>query len=235
MCQFLNAKKMELIPKYANVQESQEEETKPSQITKARDTEQVSIPAVAPQSNVKTIKHSGRFVAILISFLVSLFLANQGGCYISAPAKRATARDSQLVDYHWNCGLNVGYVTLRLFRRDVNIYKLAEEIKAGERLERNVSLLDLKKAFEKRGLIAEGFKADYPEEIIEFAQPDSVLIVRVDSHIGDQSIGHFIVIKGNRDHVIVIDPPYHPKKFTRQSIIEDGVLSRTSREFLVVY
>jgi len=206
------------------------------QITRARDTKQVSKLPLTPQHNVKTIiKYSSRFVAILICFLAGLFLTKQAGCHMVAPADVAANRGYSPVEYHWNCGLNVGYVTLRLFHKDVNIYKLADEIKAGERLERNVSLLDLKKAFEKYGLTAKGFKADYPEEIIEFAQPENILIIRLDFYLVDQNIGHFIAIKGGRDHVIVIDPPYHPKKFARQDIIEYGILSHATGEFLLVY
>jgi len=201
----------------------------------ATDTNQVSRSPLLQQPNAKTAKSSGRGVAILIWFLAALFLSNQAGCHIGRSSDTTTNRGGAHVEYRWNCGLNVAYVTLRLFHKDVNIYKLADEVKAGDRLERNVSLLDLKKAFEKYGLTAEGFKADYPEEIIEFAQPHSILIVRIESRLGDQSIAHFIVIKGDRDHVIVIDPPYRPKKFTRQDIINDGILSRTSGEFLIVY
>jgi len=204
-------------------------------ITTAMDTKGRVSSLVAQQTSLTTAKSSGHLVAMLIWLLAGLFLSNQGGCYISAPAKRATARDSQLVDYHWNCGLNVGYITLRLFHKDVDIYKLADEIKADERLERNVSLLDLKKAFEKRGLIAEGFKADYTEEIIEFAQPGIILIVRIAPLSGGHNAGHFIMIKGDRDHIIVIDPPYHPKKFTKKDVIEDDILSGASGEFLFVY
>jgi hypothetical protein len=130
--------------------------------------------------------------------------------------------------------LNAGYVTLRLFHKDVDIAGLAEQIKAGARLEREVSLLDLKKAFEKHDLIAEGFKYDHPEEIIEFAQPGIILIVHIGSMSGVQNAGHFIVIKGGCEHLVVIDPPYHPKKFAKKDIIEDTILSRASGEFLVV-
>jgi ABC-type bacteriocin/lantibiotic exporter with double-glycine peptidase domain len=137
--------------------------------------------------------------------------------------------------YYWNCGLNVAYIAIRLFHKEVDIYQLADEIKAGTHLERDVSLLDLKRVFEKYGLAAEGFRADYAEELISFAKPDIILIVRIDSHRRDQDVGHFIVIKGGQDYVIVIDPPCHPKRFAKEDIIEDDVLSTASGEFLAVY
>lgn len=180
---------------------------------------------LAQQASIKTIAW----------FLACLFLVNQPGCHTPAPRDITSTRGGPNVEYYRNCGLNVGYVTLRLFHKDVDIYKLADEIKAGVHLERNVSLLALKKAFEKYGLIAEAFKADYPEEIIAFSEADVILIVRVDSCPGDNNVGHFIVIKGGRDHVIVIDPPYRPEKFTRKDIIEEGILSGITGEFLVVY
>ena len=79
-----------------------------------------------------------------------LLVANQAGCHSVAPANRTTNKGSLPVEeYHWNCGLNTGYITLRLFRKDVDIIELADEIKAGPYLKRSVSLLNLKKAFEK--------------------------------------------------------------------------------------
>lgn len=177
---------------------------------------------------------SAPFVVTAMWVLAGLFLSNQGGCRMTTPADMTIGRDNQLAEYHWNCGLNVAYITVRLFHADVDIYKLADEIKAGVRLERSVSLLDLKRAFEKHGLIAEGFRADYSEEIIPFAEPDNILIVRVESRFRDQTIGHFIVIKGSQDYVVVIDPASHPKRLAKENIIEEGVLSSASGEFLVV-
>ena len=179
----------------------------------------------AQQTSIKTITW----------FLVGISLANQLGCYTEVPRDMTTASGGPKTGYYWNCGLNVGYVTIRLFHKDVNIYKFGDEINAGAYLERDVSLLDLKKAFEKYGLVAEGFKADELEEIIGFSKPDNILIVRFESCREDIKAGHFTVVKGGRDHVIVLDPPYHPKKFTTQGIIEDGILGGVSGEFLVVY
>lgn len=179
-------------------------------------------------------KSSKAGVAVLWC-LASLFLLNQAGCHTSSCCDSQASRSSANVEYHWNCGLNVAYITLRLFHRDVNLYKLADEIGAGVYFERDVSLLALKKAFEEYGLIAEGFTADYPEEIMGFAKPDNILVVYVDCCCGNQKLGHFIVVKGFQDHVLVIDPPYHPKRFTRQNIIEKGPLFAATGEFLVVY
>jgi len=182
-----------------------------------------------------TAKSSSCIVTTVIWFLAGALLASALSCHVAAPPDLTGTPCAPDVDYHWNCGLNVGYITLRLFDKNVDIYRLADELKAGPHLERNISLLDLKIVFEKYGLIAEGYKADCLEEIITFAQPEIMLIVRLDSRIGQHNLGHFLLIKGGPDHVLLIDPPHHPKKFRLDQIIEAGVISSTTGEFLVVY
>lgn len=188
----------------------------------------------ARQKSVKRTELPSYPVTTIVWFLSVLFLVNQVGCRTIAPSDTTNAQSDPHVKYHWSCGLNVAYVTLRLFHRDVEINELANELTVGAFFEQDASFLNLVKAFEKYGLIAKGFKADYPQEIIEFAGPENVLIVRVNCNGRDRVLGHFIVIKGTQDGFILIDPPYHPKKFTRQDATEGKVLSDASGEFLVV-
>lgn len=174
------------------------------------------------------------FVLPGIWVLFSLLLSSQLGCSATPSADMKSRPEGRPVEYQWNCGLNVGYIGLRLFSKDVDIYELAHEINAGPRLGRGVSMLDLKRAFEKHGLVAQGFRADYPQEIIALSEPDNILIVRLESVPGDQSTGHFVLIKGGRNHATVVDPPCRPKRFSKEDIIEKGVLSSASGEFLVL-
>jgi hypothetical protein len=205
------------------------------EVARSINKDQLSKADLRQQEIVNRRKSSEWFVVTAMWFLVGLFFSHQPACRIAPPADLPTARGDPHSEYHWNCGLNAAYIALRLLHKHVSIYSLGQEINAGAYLERNVSFLDLKKLFERYELNAEGFKADYPEEIIQFAKADRVLIVRMASPRGHQGVGHFIVVKGARDYVIVIDPPYHPKKFTRQDIIKHDILSRTTGEFLLVY
>lgn len=199
------------------------------------DTEQVTCPVPARQIAIKATNSSGYLLRGLTWFLAGLLSVSQAGCHSAQPSDTTAGQPRQNVEYHWNCGLNVGYITLRLFHKEVDIAKLVDELEAGAHFERNISLVNLKKAFEKYGLIAEGFKADYPEEIIGFAKSDSILIVCLESGSAEQIVGHFILIKVLHNDVLVIDPPCHPQKFTKQDIIEGDVLSNATGEFLTVH
>jgi len=148
----------------------------------------------------------------------------------------ATSQSAQFVPvqtYHLNCGVNVAYVTLRLFNRIASLKEVSQTIGAGFTFERNVSLLDLKTMFVASGLVVEGFKADQLEEMADFAKVGDVLVVRVE-HCADQQIGHFVVLKPTPNWVILIDPPYRPRALAKKDLLKDPVLSRATGEFLVV-
>jgi len=184
----------------------------------------------------KAVKPTSCSVALAVSILLILFFASPIGCNIAPTSNSTTAKKSLPNNYYrWNCGVNVAYISLRLFGKQTDIHDLADQLKAGPRFQGNVSFLSLKKAFQDYGLFAEGFKADSPEEILSFAKPDNILILYVHRDFANQTVGHFIIIKTLNGYLLTLDPPHHPKKFTRSDMIHDGVLSAASGEFLIIY
>lgn len=172
-----------------------------------------------------------------VLFLIILLLIVQGGCGIfdtKGKMNTETVPATMPTVYQWNCGVNAAYVTLRLFHRDVAFNKLGEQLRAGPHFEQEVSFFYLKRVFEKNGLIAKAYQADYTEEILEFCQPTDVAIVKLNSCGADRDIGHFIIVRKRKDSAIVINPPHFPIEYDIQEIIEEGIILDSSGEFLLV-
>lgn len=170
-------------------------------------------------------------VLVLLVLVSIIFVFVQMGC---DGQRRFARQEMGERGYHWNCGLNVAYISLKLFGQEVDINDLAKDLDAGAYFERDVSMLRLKQALERRGLIVEGFRADSTKEIIRFANSENVLILRMgwDRNVG--GTGHFILIKACGKDIIRIDPPRNVERFAKENELTGKFLANATGEFLVI-
>ena len=120
---------------------------------------------------LKKRKNSIQNVCLLLGFTLICGFAVQ-----TSPNPAFASKES--AENHFNCGLNIAYITLRCLGSWPSLNELAKNLKAGGGFSRQVSMLDLRNTFEEYGLKAHGFKADTIEEILGFADAHNVLIVQ---------------------------------------------------------
>ena len=164
---------------------------------------------------------------IITALIISFFLTNHQIALAETQIQRydSTSKD----EYNWNCGFNVTYVALRFFQKEIVFPSVVKQLNIGRQFKRNATFLDIKNCLEKNELLVSGYKANSPKEIVDFAKPGHILIIREHAYYGDQDIGHFIVFRRIQDRFQIIDPPYSPKSFTSDI---DLPVSGWSGEFL---
>ena len=133
-----------------------------------------------------------------------------------------------------NCGLDVSYLTLKLFGISVPAKQLAREIGAGETFANETSLLSLKKAFDEHGLCAAAYKADSPAEILGYLDSKAVILLRLERNAYPKPIYHFCAIKLMGEDIAFLDPPRKPRKFPRNAFPSALQPAEVTGEFLVV-
>lgn len=167
---------------------------------------------------------------MMFIFLFVICMAAQGGREDAASSASASATAE--LECRTNCAVNVGYVTLRLFQRDVPLQEFVQQLDAGRQLERVCSLGDLKRAFQVQGLACEGFRADRAGSILDYLNAQNLIVLRIESF--RPGVGHFLMLKASSDGYIVIDPPNTPVLRSREELLSGFPLNVASGEFLVV-
>jgi hypothetical protein len=146
----------------------------------------------------------------------------------------AQSRPNSDVPYVSNCGVNLTYMALNLFHREMPMADVVAELGAGPAMVRNCSLGDMKGLFENHGLQVKGCKADTLEEACAFLKPGTAMILRKKYTLGHQDVGHFVMAWSGSRGVAVLDPPRAPRWITRESLSRDPLLDGFSGEFLTI-
>lgn len=133
-----------------------------------------------------------------------------------------------------NCGVNSAYVLLRLFGIETTIPEVAFSTKAGERHENQLSLLDLKKLFEKHNLKVEGLNTPNIKETIDSCRNDTILVIHLQKMLAGRMIGHFVVAVPAAQGAILIDPPMGPVYVSDANLEETFLMQQATGKVLLV-
>jgi hypothetical protein len=96
-----------------------------------------------------------------------LFIGLASSLAARAQAQQASSATAPTVgETRLNCGVNVGYFTLKWFDAPADIKGVGKVLNVGEEFEKPCSLEDLKQLFERNGLRVEALKADSNEAIV---------------------------------------------------------------------
>jgi len=188
---------------------------------------------------------SGAVVIVLVASLTAsviwrrrrrrkvLLLAIALGGSLMGRATFAGGADTPRV-YVSNCGVNIGYLVLRLFEKPVSIQSVVKALDASPTLARPCSLGGLKRLWEAHGLMVRGYRAGVLKEVIPFVKAKSAVVVRVRRRLGGKDVGHFVCVWGVGSDALVMDPPSKLRQMNIGEIVDDPALSQFSGEVLVV-
>jgi len=147
-----------------------------------------------------------------------------------------STRPSTITDHtlRLNCGVNCGYLSLRLYGRAASLESVAASLKAGDHWENECSMFDLRNLLTSHSLTATGLKAQNVRELIKLADSGSLLILRLSKTSGHTDLNHFIILRRARGGYALMDPPAKSRFLSKATAYEDEELATATGEALVI-
>jgi hypothetical protein len=139
--------------------------------------------------------------------------------------------DSATESLRENCGVNVTYLALRLFGFSAAVGDVAKDLGVGPSHEKLRSFADIKRVLARRSLEVQGLRADTLEGVLNWVTPGRIVTLKLSD---SPRQGHFVLLVASGDDVIVVDPPYQPRRLPRSDAIRNQLLLTSTNEFLVI-
>jgi hypothetical protein len=135
---------------------------------------------------------------------------------------------------HFNCAVNVAYVSMHLLHRTASVQKVGELLNAGQSFERLCSMADLKRAFESESLTVQAVRIGDVQALRTLGNAESVLILRCRVASGAGVGDHFGIALPSPDRMVLVDPPASARLILYEDLSSDRWLQATTGEVLVV-
>ena len=169
---------------------------------------------------IRFMRGSSKTTIVLLLLLMYPLSNISMGSRLSGNETGLLQKQNTLSAYHLNCGVNAGYIVLRLFDIPISVSEVADKLAVGEAFEQSVSLLELKTLFWENGLSIEGFRASDPNEMLGFLNGDKLLVVHTSKRLFGRGFGHYLIFTGSEEYPFVIDPPRVVSRFERGDLVK---------------
>ncbi|HLL88321.1 MAG TPA: DUF1573 domain-containing protein [Tepidisphaeraceae bacterium] len=167
--------------------------------------------------------------------VVATFLIGApGGTVRAQSVTKVDGEADAAIEYHENCGVNVGYTALRLAGVSADVKSVAKFLRVGQAHERLSSLADLRDLVVSNGITASAVKFDSLTDFAGQLTDGSFLILRTRPA---ERLMHFVVAvqSSSRDELVLVDPLREPVRVPWVKALEEKRLDGLTGEALVIH